>query len=222
MWHKRSLGENLGRTSKPKKTRITHIHHYNEFMLAGLVSFPLVALIISPFLHELFHMLVLKFYGCSYWVDFHFSVARGIYAAINHSCALASGQFVVLYLSGIAGTLAIGFLLLSFDWLLTERNYLEYSIFTSFIAMGFLFPPVIYFFTKEGDLVNALHILGAPDLSYLLPFIGVGIMILSLVYFMFNLRYTSEKELVEEEKEELDRFGVRKTRKEEHKRYMPK
>lgn len=221
MWSETSRKDDLIRASKPKKGRITHARHYHEFMIAGLISFPLVALLISPFFHELFHMIVLKSYGCDYWANFDFSLSHGLYATINHSCALSGAQLVTLYLSGVSGTLAIGFLLLSFDWLLTKRNCLEYSVFTSFIAMGFLFPPVIYFFTEEGDLVNALNIIGAGYLSGLLPWVGILIMIISLVYFIFNLNSTSDKELLEEEKEELDRFGVRKTKKEDHKRYMP-
>ncbi len=202
--------------------RITHKHHYNAYMIAGLLSFPIIAFIISPFLHELFHMLVLKYYNCPYWADFHSSLRGGLYATVYLNCTLDKIQLVILYLAGITGTLAIGFSLLILDWCLTKKDYLEYSIFTSFIAMGFLFSPVIYFFSKEGDLINAFNVLNMSPPAYLLPLIGIGIMLFSLAYFYMNLKYTSEKELLEEEKEELDRFGIKKTQKKDRKKYMPK
>lgn len=209
------------RKSKARTRRITNKHHYNTYMLAGLLSFPIIAFIISPFLHEFFHMLVLKYYNCPYWADFHSSLETGLYATVYPRCILSNIQWAILYLAGIAGTLAIGFSLLILDWYLTKKDYLEYSIFTSFIAIGFLFSPVIYFFSKEGDLVNAFHVLNMSPPAYLLPSIGIGIMLFSLAYFCMNLKYTSEKELIEE-KEELDRFGIKKTPKKDRKKYMPK
>ncbi|MFH1127667.1 MAG: hypothetical protein V1718_06170 [archaeon] len=207
---------------KAKKRRITHEHHYDAFMIAGLLSFPFIAFIIAPLFHELFHVLVLEYYDCSYWTDFHTSIFKGLYAAVYPNCHLESNKLGLLYFSGVLGTLFIGFSLLVVDWYLTIKDYLEYSIFTSFIAMGFLFSPVVYFFLDEGDLINAFNILDIPAPHYLFPLIGIVIMFSSLIYFWYNLKYTSMKDLLEEEKEDLDRFGVKKTKKEEHKKYMPK
>ncbi len=208
--------------SRPGKRRITHVHHYNAFMFAGLLSFPIIAFIISPFLHEMFHLIVLKFYGCPYWADFHTSIRGGLSATVYLNCSLTNMQLVILYLVGVVGTLATGFALLAFDWYLTKRDYLEYSIFTSFIAIAFLFSPVIYFFASEGDLINAFKVMNIAHPPYLLPLTGCAIMFISIIYFCANLKYTSELELLEEEKEELDRYGVQKTPKKDHKKYMPK
>ena len=205
-----------------RKQRITPHRHYNACMLAGLLSFPIIAFIISPYLHEIFHMLVLKYYNCPYWADFHSSLRGGLSATVYLNCTLDNLQLAILYLAGIAGTMAIGFLLLILDWHLTKKDYLEYSIFTSFIAMGFLFSPVIYFFSKEGDMVNAFTVLNVSPPTYFLPFIGICIMLFSLAYFYMNLKYTSEKELFEEEKEELDMFKIKKTQKKDHNKYPPK
>ncbi len=220
MWQNKRKQKNATRKPKALERHITHEHHYNAYMIAGLLSFPIVAFIISPFFHELFHIFVLKYYNCPYWVDP--SLTGGLHATIHLKCTMSNIQLAILYLAGVVGTLAIGFSLLILDWYLTKRDYLEYSIFTSFIAMGFLFSPVIYFFSGEGDLINAFNVLSIPTPSYLFPLLGTGIMLSSLIYFWLNLKCTSEQELLEEEKEDLDRFGVKKTRKEEHKKYMPK
>lgn len=210
------------RKPKARTRRITNKHHYNAYMIAGLLSFPIIAFIISPFLHELFHMLVLNYYNCPYWADFHSSLESGLYATVYPGCIMSNIQWAILYLAGITGTLAIGFSLLILDWHLTKKDYLEYSIFTSFIAIGFLFSPVIYFFSKEGDLINTFTVLNISPPAYILPLIGIGIMLFSLAYFCMNLKYTSEEELLEEEREELDRFGIKKTQKKDRKKYMPK
>jgi len=222
MWQNKQKQKNSAREPKPGKRRTTHEHHYNAYMIAGLLSFPVVAFIISPFFHELFHIFVLKYYNCPYWADFHSSLTGGLYATVYPSCTMSNIQLAILYLAGVVGTLAIGFSLLILDWYLTKRDYLEYSIFTSFIAMGFLFSPVIYFFSEEGDLINAFNVLNISYPSYFLPLLGIGIMLSLLIYFWLNLKYTSGQELLEEEKEELDRFGVRKTQESEYKKYMPK
>lgn len=208
--------------SKSNIRRIVHPAHYDAYMIAGLLSFPLVAFIISPFIHELFHLLVLKYYSCTYWAVFDLSPACGLYATINHTCTLGINHLVIFYLAGVIGTFLIGFALLLIDWFLTKKDYLEYSVFTSFIALGFLFSPVTYFFSREGDLVNAFSVLDVTYPDYFLSLIGFCLMSVMILYFWFNLRYTSFKELLIEEKEELDRFGVKKTKKEERKKYMPK
>ena len=211
------------KNSSYNKRRITHTADYNHYVLVGIISFIIVALLISPFFHELFHVLVLKHYNCQhYWIDVHYPISKGISATINQQCDFTNNQLAVLYMAGVIGTLAMGFVLFVIDWILTKKDYLEYSIFTGFVAMGFLISPIVYFFQKEGDLVNTLNVLNIEYSSYSLPLIGICIMLLPMTYFWFNMNYTSEVDLIDEEIEELDKFGINKTKKHEHKKYMPK
>lgn len=219
--------------------RYIHEKHYQEYTIAGIISFNIIAAFISPFLHEMFHALILKIYNCGYWTDFHSSFFTGIYATIYKTCILSKTQEAILYFSGVLGTLFIGFLILYIDWQFTKKGHLEYSVITSFIALGFLFSPTLYFFMNTGDLINGLNMLGLSKYAGFLPLIGLSISIYSIGYLIWNLKHTTELEILEEEiktakdskirkwlkkklKKKYDSFGIKKTKVRQHKKYMPK
>ncbi|MCK5474827.1 MAG: hypothetical protein KAI53_05460 [Candidatus Aenigmarchaeota archaeon] len=219
--------------------RYIHERHYDEYLIAGIISFNIIAAFIAPFFHELFHALVLEIYNCGYWTEFHLSMFTGLYATVFKSCILTRTQEAIVYLSGVLGTLFIGFSLLYLDWKLTKKGLLEYSVFTSFAALGFLFSPTLYFFAGEGDLINALEMLNLSAYSGFLPLIGLAIAFFSIGYLMWNLKHTTELEILEEEietakdskirkwlkkrmKKKYDKFGIKKTKLRHHKKYNPK
>ena len=179
-----------------KKTkREVNWTHYNIALIGGLVSFLAVSLIVAQYFHELSHMLVLKILGCLYYPDITFD-AISLSANIYMQCDLGKASLAAVYLSGIFGTLLAGFILLAIDWMLTKKNHLELSIFLSYIALGFLYSPTLYFFNTTGDIVNTLDLLGIPYTYLSLKLAGMLLMISYLSYFIMNFRYIAEKEII--------------------------
>ncbi len=188
-----------------------HYRSYEVITLFSLLLFPVSAFIIAPMAHEFFHVLVLKFYGCGYWVDYVFGISEGLYATIYPFCELNAQQTVILLLSGTVGTLLTGFLLILLSGLLLKRKHFVLSTILAPLAVGFLFSSAVQFFTKtsdlsivkSGDIENALRILDIECMEVTLHIIGMLLILLCIVYFWGNLKYSSELEMAKEIKEEL-------------------
>ena len=197
--------------------------HYDLWSIAGIIAFPLTALILAPIVHEYAHLITLKFYSCFSWILFDFSLADGVTGIVYHSCELSIRQTLVYNLSGISATFAIASLFLILDWTLTKKDYLEYSVFSTFVGMGFFFSSVTYFFKDKGDIVESLGLLGIEHVPVYLYTIGAVLIAANIVYFILNIREISkdlekDKDLAEKEKK---RKGVdyRRHRTQNHKKY---
>jgi len=180
-------------TKKTSKREVNWTH-YNIALIAGILSFLAVSLIVAQYFHELSHMLVLKILGCLYYPDIKFD-AINLSANIYMQCDLDKVGLASVYLSGIFGTLLAGFILLALDWILTRKNHLELSIFFSYVALGFLYSPTLYFFKTTGDIVNTLDLLGISYTYMALKLAGMALMLSYLSYFIMNFRYIAGKEI---------------------------
>ncbi len=183
-----------------------HYKSYEAVVLLSLLLFPLSAFTIAPIAHELFHIAVLNFYDCGYWMDYTFDITHGIYATIYPFCELNAGQTAILLLSGTVGTLLTGFLLILLSGLLLKRKHFVLSTILAPVTVGFLFSSAVQFFTKvsdlsivkSGDIENALRILNIDCSPLIFSIAGVFLILMSIAYFWGNLKYSSEIEMLEE------------------------
>ncbi|MFB6145130.1 MAG: hypothetical protein ABEJ99_01345 [Candidatus Nanohaloarchaea archaeon] len=136
------------------------------------LSFLTSLILIGPALHEAGHIIVLKAIGCSYFMNFGFSVFHGVYASIEPLCNPGTATLLVFYSTGYLLTLISGttMILLGNE----DRKYLTAA------GTGFLLS-VILTITIEGDVHSAAVLLGETYFEPLVTaLIVLGVFVTSL------------------------------------------
>ena len=81
------------------------------------------------------------------------------------------------------------------------------SIFSVYLAAGFFYNPLIYFFAQRGDLVKILMLMGLEEFFYVLPIIGCILFLLVSLYIYKHARHAFwEYYKIDEEIERLEQF----------------
>ena len=169
----------LGRKRKAK-------HYSSNFI--GLLLFLLVAVIIAPLIHEYFHTLVLAFYGCEYNFVLNFTPESGFFATIKTLCALNKEQTILYLGAGVMGNIILSAMFITGGWLTRKENIFLSNLLT-YSGFGFLSDPMFYMFANKGDLVNILSLLGCSEKVWILPLIGVLLVIFVFAYVWFHVEY---------------------------------
>ena len=165
---------------------------YDLTYIIGLILFPIIFMIIPPYIHEMWHVLFLKIFGCSYDLIFRFSIINGLKGIIDYSCSLERFDFIILKLAGTFGDIFIGMILYTIGWLLGKKNFLCSSILTTMFGITFFFYSSFSFINKELDLIDVLNLLNLNKLSTIFPMIGIFIGFSSMFMFWKVFKYTSE------------------------------
>ncbi|MFB6076423.1 MAG: hypothetical protein ABEK17_04735 [Candidatus Aenigmatarchaeota archaeon] len=155
----------------------------------ALLLFPLTVLVFAPLTHELFHILTLESFACSY--SYEFLLLKGeIWAEIIPQCVLTEPQSLAVLISCLGGNIFLGTLLFmiascSRIRASTKKEYLK-SFYISILSLGFLFPVSFSFFNVKGDITSITKILGINFPYFWRVLIGFTIIILTILRFWID------------------------------------
>ena len=65
----------------------------DKINILGILLFPVIALVIGPWLHEYMHSIVLFLYNCDHSIYYSFFIEQGITAKVNVYCILDEFQY---------------------------------------------------------------------------------------------------------------------------------
>ena len=166
----------------------------NKTIIHAIILLTVTALLISPLIHELLHMVALEIYGCKYIPNIDISSFR-VHGKLTPMCVLGNIELFIVYMIGVAGTLLISTVLMCYDKILIRRRMIKASILISAVSLGFLASSVSYFFEPEGDIINALSVIGIETHNFI-PLIGLMICVLYSWIFWSGI-VLIEKEVIE-------------------------
>lgn len=192
----------------------THRRKRFNYHLANITGFILLittAVILSPLLHELLHMLFLDMNSMQYSTELNFDFENGIYGKLTPLSNLSVNGSIILLGIGIFGNLLLSAIFFLGSWGIRNVGRLPESIFSAYLAVGFFYHPLIYFFASEGDLMNILSLLDMAEFYYISPVIGFILFLLVSLYIHEHAKHAFfEYHRIGEEIEKLERFlGVR-------------
>jgi len=162
---------------------------YYVALVSGFIFLIVISLFFAPLIHELFHILMFNFYGCYYTIESILDLEAAHFSELQPFCGPGVGASIVILAAGVVGNSILSFIFFIFSWRLNIIGKLPFSNFMMFFALGFLSDPLAYLFRREGDLVNILVLLEMPDLTILLPVLGI---ILLGILTGYLYRYISE------------------------------
>ncbi|MHA1859732.1 MAG: hypothetical protein ACTSVF_01370 [Candidatus Asgardarchaeia archaeon] len=179
------------------------MNRYELAVILGFFLFPVLFTILVPVVYEMWHVLLLRFFGCPYSMKFYFHVIFGFSARIDYTCVLSKLSSGILLLSGHIGNILIGLFLYSISYLLATKTRFCASVFLSIISLPFIFSSSYYFILKEPDFMNFLALINVKN--ELVPIVA-GFLLFSISFFLFwkNLEYTSEGFFVKVELKKRD------------------
>jgi len=169
--------------------------------ILGMMSLPIFFTIIVPYIHELWHVLCLEFYGCDYLLEFDYSVLNGLHAQTIFSmatCELNSIQTSIVILAGVGFNILLSIIIFLISWVLVRKWYFLFSIFTVFIAESFSLSTSINFFFEDGDPMIFLSRLNMQHYDFIVYFIGTSIIMVSIFLFYKFIVYIIDRELESE------------------------
>lgn len=163
----------------------THRRKRLDYYLAnilGLILLLFVSILVAPLLHEFLHMFFLDVNHKPYTYQIDFDWGSGITGEIKPFSALSINESIILLGIGVFSNLLIAVFLFLRSWKIRIRGRMPESILSTYLAVGFVYNPMIYFMASEGDLVNILMLMDMQNLALLLPLIGLSFMILVCLY----------------------------------------
>lgn len=188
----------------------THRRKKIDYHLANVLGFillPIIAIVIAPLLHESLHMFFLGINNIQYSMKINFDWENGIYGELTPFSELSMGNSIILLGVGVLGNLLLSAILFLGSWRIKNTGRVPESIFSIYLAVGFFYNPLIYFFSQRGDLVNILMLMGLEEFFYVLPIIGCILFLLVSLYIYKHARYALwEYYRIDEEIERLEQF----------------
>jgi hypothetical protein len=154
------------------------------FIVVSLLIAPILFLFVVPYVHEIWHIVVLKFYGCNnYKIFVDLKFPEGIRTYTDIYCYITPNQQLLISLAGIIGNLMIGFGFIFVCLHFAVKKEFTTAIIASIIMVTFAADSALYFFAQEGDLIVALETLHSMEYESILSF--VGILLLAVIFFSY-------------------------------------
>jgi len=194
----------------------THRRKKVNYHLANVLGFILlliIAIVIAPLLHEFLHMFFLDIHDMYYSTEINFDWKNGIYGELTLFSELSIDNSITILGIGILGNLLLSAILFLGSWRIKNLGRIPESIFSAYLAVGFFYNPLIYFFAKRGDLINILMLMDLQEFFYILPIIGCILFLLVSLYIYKHARHAFwEYYKIDVEIEKLEQFlGFRST-----------
>lgn len=155
---------------------------YLRLNAIGFAILIIVSILVAPLLHEMLHMFVLDVTDTKYRSEIVFSVASGIHGKITPFTELGSADSVIMLGVGVFSNLLLSAVFFFGSWITRHRGMTNESILSTYLAVGFLYNPLMYFFAGSGDLVNMMTLLDLEGYGYVLPITGLSMTLFVLLY----------------------------------------
>lgn len=155
---------------------------YSAHHISGFILLIVAALLLAPLIHELFHILFLDVNHKNYdaWVTL--SPQSGLHGEIKLFDEMDTLDAVILLSLGIFSNLAISAIFFLISWLAKIQKKTHESIISTYLGVGFLYNPLMYFFEPEGDLMNIMKLIDLDRYSLILPAVGLIILAATMLY----------------------------------------
>jgi len=161
------------------------INQKNElYFVISLCLFIVTFLIISPYVHEMFHIFVAELCGCKYYIlNFKLTLLGGLLASTKLLCYLPPEKYFFVLIAGSLSTFIIGNILIALAiYIHKKKNVVLLQMF--FVSFGFILHSLLYFF--EGEEYRLLFLMcGLERYSQLFPLIGTPLLLFYL-YVMYR------------------------------------
>ncbi len=194
--------------------------HPKEYgiIVVGALLFLFGFYIIAPVIHEMGHILMLKYYGCKYVAHLDIVILKSFYGKIYEVCELTKVQQLSVYLGGVILTFVLGFILMVIDIVLTRKRRVNAALLSVALAMSFFLNTSVYFFQNNGDIMYALQAVGL-DQNFMpvvkltgLSILGFMLLILGISLYhdlhLFILEWEENKDEWYEEHETEEKLTV--------------
>jgi hypothetical protein len=155
---------------------------YLRLNAAGFVILIIISILVAPLLHEMLHMFFLDVTETQYKSEIVFSLASGIHGKLTPFAELGVGDSIILLGVGVLSNLVLSAVFFLGSWITRHRGMTHESILSTYLAVGFFYNPLMYFFAGSGDLVNIMSLLDLEGYSYVLPITGLSMLIFVLLY----------------------------------------
>jgi hypothetical protein len=155
---------------------------YLRLNALGFVVLIIVSIVVAPLLHEMLHMFVLDVKDARYTSEIVFSVASGIHGEIKPITELNIYDTLLMLGAGVFSNLVLSAAFFLGSWVTRHRGMTHESILSTYLAVGFLYNPLMYFFAGSGDLVNMMSLLDLEGYGYVLPIMGLSMLIFVVLY----------------------------------------
>ena len=155
---------------------------YLRLNAVGFVILIIISILVAPLLHEMLHMFVLDATDTKYRSEIVFSAASGIHGKITPITELGVGDSLIMLGVGVFSNLVLSAVFFAGSWITRHRGMTHESILSTYLAIGFFYNPLMYFFAGSGDLVNMMTLLDLEGYGYVLPIMGLSMLIFVLLY----------------------------------------
>ncbi len=136
-------------------------------------------LILSPFIHEFFHIMTAGFFSCQAVLESFIPVFTP--TSVSFNCEISVLQSIIILAAGILGNLVLG----TVFFILAGRRK---SIPLYSISLAFLWSSFFYLFYRSGDLHSIMRILDFALPQIFLDLSGIAMVSASFYVFFRHLR----------------------------------
>ncbi|MBN2014259.1 MAG: hypothetical protein JW778_03675 [Candidatus Altiarchaeota archaeon] len=196
--------KHLERRLRDNRKKRTNYYLANAF---GLIVLLLVSIIVAPLLHEFLHMFFLDINHKPYSMEINFDWVNGITGKIMTYTDLSINDSIILLGIGVFSNLILAAIFFLSGWKIKSHGRMPESIFSTYLAVGFIYDPMTYCLASEGDLMNILMLIDMQHLAFLLPFVGLFFLVLVSLYIHNHTKHAfREYYLLLEDIEKLEGF----------------